>query len=916
MIIKGKKRLCKIQQSSDNHSTASDISFEESENLVISPEISNKSNDVAHANVKNEILISILQNDDSIRLCKLFFCNFKESMNMKRKRSKASKTDNLTTSLVDLVNFSALKGSYKCLHLMLTLQQMNSNQKVDHISNALNEWIKKYDLDDGIRNIDDYDWGLNEPALSNVILDISPPGLQFIRGLLSGKFLPTDHSPLLIAIQNHQLNICKLVCEMCPMHALLVLQSPLPDETVEEEEVVAGVSVLFSLVHEHDDVTLTTCLLAIDQSLSNIGNIKPNIASASCSFPLRDARTLALIRSRNTEDQSTILHWAVEEGYTPFVTALLNLDISLIDMSDTQGIRPLHSSCMMDKAEITTLLLDRGARPLALDNKNWSAFTYALYSSSIDCAMALLKRSDDEALAYISSLGYALNGRQADARLDEVLESLATVPEFHRLLNDLLRKQPDLMIGGGRLSFVEEFPFLLDLHNKLIFANASLTSLSRQAVGAMDRLPILHTHYPSVRIALTRDSPWDSLVQVLRGDRSVGGKLQDRELEELLSPSYKAQLILRSGVILQFIESGTETGVGFGVEREVLGGISRDLTAPRSTDKKEEKGHNSSPLFVTAGDADDVYIPSPLSTDNSSTFEYFGYFVGHLLLRKIANTSAFSSQQSQDLLTFNVAPVFWKLVLQDFSLTVEDLAGFDAMLYQSLRYLLDNPNADELCLTFTMMEETASAATSSAGAVQMELVKGGQRRRVTDRNKGKYVNLLLEKKLLDRMKPQAELIRQGIEAVLPAKCLEKFSASEIGQLLEGTADVDVQDWQEHTVYQGWDTSTSRHTATGKSVSTDSPVLRWFWDLVMSLDRDKRGLLLRFCTGCSRVPAGGFQCLSPPFTITRVLMDQRRSLPTASTCFNLLKLPEYPTQAQLRRSTMTAVLLGNEGFSFT
>ena len=43
----------------------------------------------------------------------------------------------------------------------------------------------------------------------------------------------------------------------------------------------------------------------------------------------------------------------------------------------------------------------------------------------------------------------------------------------------------------------------------------------------------------------------------------------------------------------------------------------------------------------------------------------------------------------------------------------------------------------------------------------------------------------------------------------------------------------------------------------------------------------------------------FSALEPTFTVYLVSLPSS-SLPTASTCFNMLKLPEYPTEAILRR----------------
>jgi hypothetical protein len=50
------------------------------------------------------------------------------------------------------------------------------------------------------------------------------------------------------------------------------------------------------------------------------------------------------------------------------------------------------------------------------------------------------------------------------------------------------------------------------------------------------------------------------------------------------------------------------------------------------------------------------------------------------------------------------------------------------------------------------------------------------------------------------------------------------------------------------------------------------------------------------------------------TISRDLATDK--LPTASTCFNMLKLPEFPTEYELRRMALIAIRHGAEGFTFS
>ena len=66
--------------------------------------------------------------------------------------------------------------------------------------------------------------------------------------------------------------------------------------------------------------------------------------------------------------------------------------------------------------------------------------------------------------------------------------------------------------------------------------------------------------------------------------------------------------------------------------------------------------------------------------------------------------------------------------------------------------------------------------------------------------------------------------------------------------------------------------------------------------------------MQFCTGASRVPAGGFKNLSPRFTFQ--LDDNSEHLPSAQTCFNKLKLPRVDSQEELHKRLMTSLTMGH------
>ena len=123
-------------------------------------------------------------------------------------------------------------------------------------------------------------------------------------------------------------------------------------------------------------------------------------------------------------------------------------------------------------------------------------------------------------------------------------------------------------------------------------------------------------------------------------------------------------------------------------------------------------------------------------------------------------------------------------------------------------------------------------------------------------------------------------------------------------LLCGVVVIDVNDWEASAKYEGY--------------NTKDDVVRWFWATVRAMSQEDRSTLLHFCTGSTRAPALGFGALSGysgqlhPFTVTRVLGGETGRLPTASTCFNTLKLPAYSSAEQLRQKLAQA-FCGAQGF---
>jgi hypothetical protein len=93
-----------------------------------------------------------------------------------------------------------------------------------------------------------------------------------------------------------------------------------------------------------------------------------------------------------------------------------------------------------------------------------------------------------------------------------------------------------------------------------------------------------------------------------------------------------------------------------------------------------------------------------------------------------------------------------------------------------------------------------------------------------------------------------------------------------------------------------------------------------------MDAAQRRALLKFTTGSTRPPVQGFKHLHPPFTIHKVVGEHGAfaafgfgadvaRLPSASTCFNTLKLPNYRRSSTMREKLRYALAEG-KGFELS
>lgn len=299
--------------------------------------------------------------------------------------------------------------------------------------------------------------------------------------------------------------------------------------------------------------------------------------------------------------------------------------------------------------------------------------------------------------------------------------------------------------------------------------------------------------------------------------------------------------------------------------------------------------------------------PSPTSRlheDHLSLFNFVGKMLGKAIYEGIVVDVPFA--------TFFLSRVLGQPQSALYS-AIDELPSLDPELYKSLTYIKHyEGDVSELDLTFSIDQDFMGKIET------YELEPGGKSIPVTRETRVRYIHSVANFRMKTQIEKQTEAFVSGFKSIINLDWLAMFSASEFQRLISGdNTPIDLADLRKHTKYFG-------------GFHNNHRVVCWLWDtLEKDFTAEEHKLFLKFVTSCSKPPLLGFANLEPPFTIrcVEVSDDQdlgdtvgsvlrgffaiRRSdpvdrLPTSSTCFNLLKLPNYQRRSTLRDKLRYAI----------
>jgi len=266
------------------------------------------------------------------------------------------------------------------------------------------------------------------------------------------------------------------------------------------------------------------------------------------------------------------------------------------------------------------------------------------------------------------------------------------------------------------------------------------------------------------------------------------------------------------------------------------------------------------------------------------------YYDNHLALFHFLGKVIGKAMYEMVLIEPQFGHTFLNLILGK-SNSLDNLQQMDPELFRSLHQLKDM-DVNELDLTFSVTN------TEMSMMEEVDLIPNGRNISVTNENKIKYIHYVSNYRTNTQCAKECNAFLGGLQKAVDLQWLHMFDPYELNILISGTNEgFEVEDLKRNTVYAG-------------GFDEDSDVVRWFWSLLERESMEFRARFLMFVTSCSRGPLLGFKNLYPRFCIHRVPDNDR--LPTASTCINLLKLPDYINEERLV-TKLTQAIAVDQGF---
>lgn len=301
----------------------------------------------------------------------------------------------------------------------------------------------------------------------------------------------------------------------------------------------------------------------------------------------------------------------------------------------------------------------------------------------------------------------------------------------------------------------------------------------------------------------------------------------------------------------------------------------RRIRIKYKSEKGIDHGGLSKDWFINVSNAileTGVFKPVPngssLTINEDNINKKVCYFTGQLI------ASAFNNQRN---INIKLTSFIWKILLNE-QINLEDMKNYDNEMYQSLFWISEN-DPKQAMMTFVDSNDE-------------DLCPNGKNIEVTEENKKEYIKLIMKKKFIDKKVEAFGFLLKGFKNSLNYDYVKFFNSETVKDLVVGSETIDCNDWKKNTEYD----------------RLYSSKFNQFFEVISNWPQPKLKKLLKFITGSSVVPIGGFSNFYSIGGNLRIefISGDSDSLPTSHTCSNSLTLHCYSSKEKLDEKLSLAI----------
>lgn len=355
---------------------------------------------------------------------------------------------------------------------------------------------------------------------------------------------------------------------------------------------------------------------------------------------------------------------------------------------------------------------------------------------------------------------------------------------------------------------------------------------------------------------------------------------RDTILEDAFHAFHRQGSNFKNKIQVEFYnEYGREIGIdGGGITKEFLTSVVKEGFNPDNAYELFKETLTDNQIYPN----DKIYefihagMDQEFQQEKLEYIRFLGMIIGKCLYENV-------------LIDVSFAPFFLNKWCNDsMKNSINDLSYLDHELFVNLMKLtkMTNEELESLDLTFSL------DILIDGKGYTFDLLPNGRNVKVNSSNILNYMHQMANFKLNQSLKLQTKYFLEGLYSMISSTWLSMFDCFELQMLISGgKSDINIEDWKNNVEYGGY--------------LDDDPSIRMFWEIVEEMTPEERFKLIKFVTSVSRAPLLGFGALHPKFGIRNSGQGLLR-LPTASTCVNLLKLPDYKDKKVMKEKLLYAI----------